>query len=77
MKPKGYIGIVALTSIIHSESPGQDITSFLDPPQIIKNPSNTRQHSAESRKLTGIPSLAISRNGRMWATWYTGVTPPK
>jgi hypothetical protein len=77
MKPKGYIGIVALTSIIYAESPGQDFTSFLDPPQIIKTTSNTRQHSAERRKFTGIPSLAISRNGRIWATSYTGVTPPK
>ena len=75
MKPKLLIGIAALNSIIFSESFAQDITSFLDPPQIIKNPANTQQHSAEIRKFTGIPSLAISRNGRMWATWYTGVTP--
>ena len=75
MKPKLFIGVVALTSIIYSESFAQDNTSFLDPPQIIKNPANTQQYSAESRKFTGIPSLAISRNGRMWATWYAGVTP--
>ena len=75
MKPKLFIGVVALTSIIFSESFAQDNTSFLDPPQIIKNPANTQQHSAESRKFTGIPSLAISQKGRMWATWYTGVTP--
>ena len=75
MKPKLFIGIVALTSIIYSESFAQGNTSFLGQPQIIKNPANTQQHSAESRKFTGIPSLAISQKGRMWATWYTGVTP--
>ena len=75
MKPKLFIGIVALTGIIFTESFAQDNTSFLDPPQIFKNPANTQKHSAENRKFTGIPSLAISRKGRLWATWYTGVTP--
>ena len=32
------------------------------------------QHNAKSRKFTGIPSLAVAANGRMWATWYCGPT---
>lgn len=30
---------------------------------------------AATRKFTGIPSLAVGANGRMWATWYAGPTP--
>src|SRR5690606_23558865 len=27
------------------------------------------------RQFTGISSMAITESGRMWAVWYTGVTP--
>jgi len=67
--------LVAFTIIMQAETYAQDNTSFLDPPQIFKNPAKDQQHSAENRRFTGIPSLAISRKGRMWATWYAGVTP--
>lgn len=33
------------------------------------------EHALDTRRFTGIPSLAISPNGRMWATWYAGKTP--
>jgi hypothetical protein len=32
-------------------------------------------HSVTNRAHVGIPSLAVSKGGRLWATWYTGVTP--
>ncbi len=33
-------------------------------------------HHVNNRAHVGIPSVAISpKNGRMWATWYAGVTP--
>ena len=33
-------------------------------------------HHVNNRAHVGIPSVAISqKNGRMWATWYGGVTP--
>jgi hypothetical protein len=67
--------IVSSTFILQVETFAQENTSFLEPPKIFKNPENTQGYSAESRKFTGIPSLAISRRGRMWATWYAGVTP--
>jgi len=75
MKLNLFFGIVASSFIMQAETFAQDNTSFLDPPQIIKIPAKSQQHSAENRKFTGIPSLAISQNGRMWATWYAGVTP--
>lgn len=32
-------------------------------------------HAVTNRAFTGIPSLAVSPGGRLWATWYAGVTP--
>ena len=32
-------------------------------------------HKLTSRKFQGIPSLAISPEGQLWATWYAGITP--
>lgn len=34
-----------------------------------------QDHSLKGRKFQGIPSLAISPSGRLWATWYAGITP--
>ncbi len=31
-------------------------------------------HNPTNRFYTGIPSIAIAKNGRLWATWYTGPT---
>jgi len=50
----------------------QDDQSFLNPPQLIDHPSSVDGYKPESRKFTGIPSLAVSPKGRIWAIWYTG-----
>jgi predicted neuraminidase len=63
------LSVLVLVSIMISKSYAQN-----DPPQIIKNPSFT-MYSAESRKYNGVPSIAISPNGRLWATWFASVTP--
>jgi hypothetical protein len=34
-----------------------------------------KAHDLTSRKFQGIPSLAISPEGRLWATWYASITP--
>ncbi len=34
-----------------------------------------QKHALKSRKFQGIPSLAISPKGQLWATWYAGKTP--
>jgi len=44
-------------------------------PQIVGRLENTDRYSPQSRKFTGIPSMAISSGGRIWATWYAGPTP--
>ena len=43
------------------------------PPRVVETTSE--HHSLESRRFQGIPSLAISPRGRLWATWYAGKTP--
>lgn len=48
-------------------------TALLAPPQMIGRPDSS--HSLSSRAFQGIPSLAISPAGRLWATWYAGCTP--
>jgi len=43
------------------------------PPQYVGAP--LAWHSVTNRGFTGIPSLAIAPGGRLWATWYAGITP--
>ncbi len=66
--------VLVLVLVTPSELVAQD-TSYLDPPQIVSNPASLSAYAATNRQFTGIPSLAISQTGRMWATWYAGITP--
>jgi predicted neuraminidase len=70
-----FLGVVFICSTIISFSSGNNKKSFLDPPEIIKKEQIEKQHSPESRKFSGISSLAVSPGGRMWAVWYAGITP--
>lgn len=45
----------------------------LDPPQYVGPPQPL--HASDNRGFQGIPSLAVSPKGRLWATWYAGKTP--
>ena len=40
-----------------------------------KEETSDKAHELTSRKFQGIPSLAISPKGRIWASWYAGITP--
>lgn len=46
---------------------------YLNPPTIIK--AAGKDFHPEKRKFQGIASLAVSPAGRLWATWYAGITP--
>ena len=46
---------------------------ILNPPQHVGKP--LPQHAVTNRAFQGIPSLAVSPDGRLWATWYAGKTP--
>jgi len=50
--------------------------SYLNPPQyVVRNPSTNSQYSPNSRKMICAPSMTITPEGRLWATWFTGRTP--
>ncbi|WP_339709296.1 sialidase family protein [uncultured Kriegella sp.] len=53
----------------------QSNDSFLLPPEVIVLPEKSAIHSVAKRQFTGIPSMAISNGGKIWSTWYTGITP--
>ncbi len=52
---------------------GADDGAFLRPPRRLGPPQ--AMHAVTNRFFQGIPSLAVSPKGRLWATWYAGVTP--
>ena len=45
----------------------------LEPPRHVGPPQ--AEHAVTNRAFAGIPSIAVAPGGRMWATWYAGVTP--
>jgi predicted neuraminidase len=53
----------------------QNIDLFLNAPEVIALPNKEYSYLAINRKFTGIPSLAITKGGTIWATWYAGTTP--
>lgn len=64
--------MVGLAANAFAQEPNKD-TSFLKPPAHIAPP--TDEHAATNRAFQGISSMAVSPKGRLWATWYAGVTP--
>lgn len=48
-------------------------TVALPPPKYIGPP--LPEHAVTNRAFQGIPSVAVAPAGRLWATWYAGVTP--
>lgn len=53
--------------------PSDSFEAVLQAPEIIFDPG--AKYAASTRKFQGISSLACGRNGRLWATWYGGITP--
>lgn len=47
---------------------------FLAPPGHV-GPPRQPDHAVDNRAFQGIPSVAVSPGGRIWATWYAGPTP--
>jgi hypothetical protein len=48
-------------------------TVYLDSPQHVG--SHLPMHAVTNRAFQGIPSIAVTPKGRLWATWYAGKTP--
>ena len=62
---------MTMNSMLYS----QEHADFTSLAHLIDNSGSSRKFSPDSRKFSGIPSLAVTPNGRMWAVWYAGVTP--
>jgi sialidase-1 len=65
-------------SLIHTEPASfpvanRDQPASLAPPKHVGPPRP--EHVATNRAFQGIPSMAVAPRGRLWATWYAGVTP--
>ncbi len=73
MKPNcivviALIALIAPCSVLHAaESPSLQPPQHLGPPRA--------EHTVANRAFAGIPSMAVAPKGRLWATWYAGVTP--
>lgn len=57
--------LVALAAF--SSAKAEEATHYIGPAKPLQAVTN--------RAFTGIPSLAVSTGGRLWATWYAGKTP--
>ncbi|MBM3859135.1 MAG: exo-alpha-sialidase [Verrucomicrobia bacterium] len=56
-------------------SDGDPASARSDPPMLIPDPNGTADYARAKRTCTGVPSIAVSRGGRIWAAWYSGKTP--
>ncbi len=66
------IAIVSLVSLIGV--PGfADESDFKAPPSHVGPP--LASHEVSDRRFQGIPSMAVTSTGHLWATWYAGSTP--
>ncbi|MBC2594068.1 exo-alpha-sialidase [Ruficoccus amylovorans] len=62
------VPIALMLVATHISSGQQD-----DPPQFLGAPDASR--AVNNRAVTMVSSLAVTPGGRLWATWYAGVTP--
>jgi hypothetical protein len=46
---------------------------FMNPPEYVGIPDV--EHAVTNRAFQGIPSLAATAEGRLWAAWYASITP--
>lgn len=68
--PRKLIAVLLLAPLVALHA--ADMTSF-PPPKFIGPP--LAEHALTNRAFQGIPSVAVAPGGRLWATWYAGVTP--
>jgi hypothetical protein len=66
---------LVLTLLVTAALAGRGAEPFVPAPPKHAGPPLLPLHSVTNRAHVGIPSLAVAKGGRLWATWYTGVTP--
>ncbi|MDX9881458.1 MAG: sialidase family protein [Prolixibacteraceae bacterium] len=69
------LGILLCSFFVSQKLVAQNENQFTNPPELIKPEQSNTAYSLGSRMFTGIPSVAISEGGRIWAVWYAGPTP--
>lgn len=72
MLRKTILCVIILSGCFLNPSVGKD-NSFLLAPQHVAPPGEV--HATTNRAFQGISSMAVSPKGRLWATWYAGITP--
>jgi hypothetical protein len=75
MRPARQALVLALifasrSTLVQAAEPS-DSQPFLNPPKVLPYPGE--KYAAKTRRFQGIPSLARSGKGRLWAIWYGGV----
>ena len=63
---------LVLVLLATAAAPAAELAS-LQPPRHVGPPQP--EQAATNRAFSGIPSIAVAPGGRLWATWYAGVTP--
>jgi hypothetical protein len=63
---------LVLVLLATAAAPAAELAS-LQPPRHVGPPQP--EQAATNRAFSGIPSIAVAPRGRLWATWYAGVTP--
>jgi hypothetical protein len=67
--------IVATLAVLLLAPPAALRAAATAPPRLITDPGATPAYARASRTGTGVPSIAVSKAGRIWAAWYSGTTP--
>ncbi len=77
MKPVvALLNAILLGTFLINPLTAQEDRSFLNPPEVLMKKQYAPGHQLQNRKFTGIPSLAVSKDGqRMWSVWYAGTSP--
>ena len=71
MRTAVMIAVLALATCFPSRANAEE--AKYAPPQYVGAATDSR--AVTNRAFTGIPSMAVTPGGRLWATWYAGVTP--
>ncbi len=68
-----YDYLAFITSVLLTVTAYGEKTATPSPPWHAAPP--LPQHAVTNRAFTGISSMAVAPNGRLWVTWYAGKTP--
>lgn len=74
MTKKSIAGIAGLMLAATCAADVANVASRAFPKDYVKRPDPVA-HSPNRRPSTLVSSIAVAPNGRLWATWYCGVTP--